>query len=271
MNRPSSQQQYMDRYTNIILPATVDLVQAAIAGSVVNAENAPDVIASIGRVVADLLEQPGVFDKQKYETIFVGSTSFDLGEAASIVEKYASSAASSASAPLPRPHTVHPVAETMAKPEGQVSADADPAQVATARVIPFAKPRQEALSSDHQLSISPNAIRYGRRKSDHQPPFVQRPPQFHKAPAETSRKLPKGVSSVNETVLNDAIICLEDGRKVKDLAKHLEAKGVSQKDYLEKWDLPASYPMRAPRLIQSRGTVREFNPAIGSFQVVNRP
>jgi predicted transcriptional regulator len=43
------------------------------------------------------------------------------------------------------------------------------------------------------------------------------------------------------------IICLEDGRKFKMMARHLRSKyGMTPEDYRRKWGLPADYPVVAP-------------------------
>lgn len=52
---------------------------------------------------------------------------------------------------------------------------------------------------------------------------------------------------VKKSVFPDYIICLEDGKKLKMLKRHLQsAYGMSPQQYREKWGLPANYPMVAP-------------------------
>ena len=42
-------------------------------------------------------------------------------------------------------------------------------------------------------------------------------------------------------------MCLEDGKKLKMLKRHLRAVyGLSPEEYRAKWNLPADYPMVAP-------------------------
>ena len=50
-----------------------------------------------------------------------------------------------------------------------------------------------------------------------------------------------------ESVTNDYIICLEDGKKLKMLKRHLRSKfGLTPDQYRAKWNLPPNYPMVAP-------------------------
>ena len=52
---------------------------------------------------------------------------------------------------------------------------------------------------------------------------------------------------VEDSVTDDHIICLEDGKKFKMLKKHLEAHhGMTPQEYRAKWRLPPDYPMVAP-------------------------
>lgn len=76
-------------------------------------------------------------------------------------------------------------------------------------------------------------------------------------------KLPRGVRSVEETVRMQSIVCLEDGRRVKDLRAHLAERGMSPQDYRRKWGLPDEYPMMAPAAIRKRGQLFEVDLVTG--------
>jgi predicted transcriptional regulator len=71
--------------------------------------------------------------------------------------------------------------------------------------------------------------------------------------------LPENVASVDQTVHMNHIICLEDGKKVEDLAAHLRALGTTPEAYRQKWRLPPEYPMQAPRRILQSGKLYEFD------------
>ncbi len=52
---------------------------------------------------------------------------------------------------------------------------------------------------------------------------------------------------VRDTILGDFIVCLEDGKALKSLKRHLRARfGMSPEEYRAKWGLPDDYPMVAP-------------------------
>jgi len=87
-------------------------------------------------------------------------------------------------------------------------------------------------------------------------------------PKEAKSRLPRGLKSVEEALRMDMIVCLEDGRKVKDLGAHLKAKGIDPADYIAKWGLPAEYPMMAPSAILKRGPTWEFDLVTGRFRPV---
>lgn len=70
------------------------------------------------------------------------------------------------------------------------------------------------------------------------------------APATSTRK---PVVSVEDSVKADYLVCLEDGKRVKMLKRHLKtAYGMSPEQYRARWDLPANYPMVAPNYAQVR-------------------
>jgi len=53
--------------------------------------------------------------------------------------------------------------------------------------------------------------------------------------------------SVSRSVTPDYIVCLEDGRKLRTLKRHLRtAFGLTPEEYRTKWGLPSNYPMVAP-------------------------
>ena len=58
---------------------------------------------------------------------------------------------------------------------------------------------------------------------------------------------------IKKSVTNDYIICLEDGRKLKMLKRHLAtAYGMTPEDYRARWNLPSDYPMVAPAYAAKR-------------------
>ncbi len=56
---------------------------------------------------------------------------------------------------------------------------------------------------------------------------------------------------VKKSLADDYLLCLEDGRKLSMLKRHLRTRhGLSLDQYRAKWGLPANYPMTAPSLRQ---------------------
>ena len=58
---------------------------------------------------------------------------------------------------------------------------------------------------------------------------------------------------VKKSVTPDYIVCLEDGKKLKMLKRHLKtAYDMTPEEYRERWDLPSDYPMVAPNYAKQR-------------------
>ena len=58
---------------------------------------------------------------------------------------------------------------------------------------------------------------------------------------------------VRKSITPDYLICLEDGKKLKMLKRHLRSTyGLTPDAYRAKWGLPADYPMVAPNYAQQR-------------------
>ncbi len=67
---------------------------------------------------------------------------------------------------------------------------------------------------------------------------------------------PKPVVPVKRSIFPDYIVCLEDGKKLKMLKRHLStAYGMSPDEYRERWGLPADYPMVAPNYAKQRSNL----------------
>lgn len=58
---------------------------------------------------------------------------------------------------------------------------------------------------------------------------------------------------IEESMSDDFLICLEDGKQFKSLKRHLRAKyDMSPEEYRMKWGLPVDYPMVAPGYSRKR-------------------
>ena len=76
----------------------------------------------------------------------------------------------------------------------------------------------------------------------------------HATPVEESKLTP--AVSVRASVKPDYIVCLEDGKKLKMLKRHLMTHyQMTPEQYRAKWNLPADYPMVAPNYAEQRRTL----------------
>ena len=58
---------------------------------------------------------------------------------------------------------------------------------------------------------------------------------------------------IADSVTEDHIICLEDGKPFKSLKRHLRTHyDLSPDEYRAKWGLPGDYPMVAPNYAKAR-------------------
>ncbi len=61
---------------------------------------------------------------------------------------------------------------------------------------------------------------------------------------------------IKKSVFPDFIICLEDGKKLKMLKRHLKTSyNMTPEQYREKWQLPPDYPMVAPNYARHRSSL----------------
>ena len=67
---------------------------------------------------------------------------------------------------------------------------------------------------------------------------------------------PEPAVAVKKSITPDYIVCLEDGKKLKMLKRHLKtAYDLTPEQYRERWNLPADYPMVAPNYARHRSTL----------------
>ncbi len=63
----------------------------------------------------------------------------------------------------------------------------------------------------------------------------------------------KPAVAIKKSVTPEYIICLEDGKKLKMLKRHLNTSyNMTPDEYRAKWNLPADYPMVAPNYAKQR-------------------
>lgn len=69
-------------------------------------------------------------------------------------------------------------------------------------------------------------------------------------PAKPKRK---PAVAVAKSVAPNYLVCLEDGKRLKMLKRHLKAAfGLTPEEYRQRWNLPPDYPMVAPKYAAQR-------------------
>jgi len=67
---------------------------------------------------------------------------------------------------------------------------------------------------------------------------------------------PEPVVSIEDSIQPDYIVCLEDGRRLKMLKRHLKtAYNMTPDQYRERWGLSSDYPMVAPNYAKRRSNL----------------
>lgn len=71
--------------------------------------------------------------------------------------------------------------------------------------------------------------------------------------ANAPEEKPEPAVSIRSSIKPDYIVCLEDGKKLKMLKRHLMTHyGMTPDEYRQKWGLPADYPMVSPNYAEQR-------------------
>ena len=64
---------------------------------------------------------------------------------------------------------------------------------------------------------------------------------------------PQPAVNVKKSIQPDYIVCLDDGKRLKMLKRHLKtAYDMTPEQYRERWGLPPDYPMVAPNYARQR-------------------
>jgi predicted transcriptional regulator len=72
-------------------------------------------------------------------------------------------------------------------------------------------------------------------------------------PVPEQPEKPQPAVAIKKSVTPDYIICLEDGKKLKMLKRHLKTRyDMTPEEYRKRWTLPDDYPMVAPSYAQQR-------------------
>lgn|SRR5690349_23495681 len=67
---------------------------------------------------------------------------------------------------------------------------------------------------------------------------------------------PQPAVAIKKSIFADHIVCLEDGKKLKMLKRHLKsAYNMTPEQYRERWGLAPDYPMVAPNYARHRSSL----------------
>ncbi|WP_413203759.1 MucR family transcriptional regulator [Rhodospirillum sp. A1_3_36] len=127
----------------------------------------------------------------------------------------------------------------------------------------------EALSKDDILKLAVNVV--SAYVSQNSVPASQIPELIQTTfrtlnalepdAAEAKTETLKPAVSVKKSITPEYLICLEDGKKLKMLKRHLRTNyDLTPEEYRAKWSLPSDYPMVAPNYAAQRS---EFAKKIG--------
>lgn len=75
---------------------------------------------------------------------------------------------------------------------------------------------------------------------------------------------------IEDSITPDYLICLEDGKHLKMLKRHLKtAYNMTPEQYRERWDLPSNYPMVAPNYAKKRRHIAKTS-GLGTHRKVQK-
>lgn len=67
---------------------------------------------------------------------------------------------------------------------------------------------------------------------------------------------PRPAVAIRKSMTPDYLVCLEDGKKLKMLKRHLKTSfNLTPEQYRERWGLPSDYPMVAPNYAKQRSAL----------------
>jgi predicted transcriptional regulator len=117
-------------------------------------------------------------------------------------------------------------------------------------------------STDHVLGLTAQIVsahvRHNAVTPDALPGLIQEVfrtlSNIGKQPAQVEKQAP--ALPVKQSVKQDRIICLEDGKSFSMLKRHLMTDHkLTPQQYRDKWGLPRDYPMVAPNYAQTRSNL----------------
>ena len=101
----------------------------------------------------------------------------------------------------------------------------------------------ESVSKIVSAYVSKNSLPPGEL-----PHLIRTVHEALKRPDQAASSRPEPAVPIKKSVSPDYVICLEDGKKLKTLKRHLRTSyDMSPDEYRQRWGLPSDYPMVAPK------------------------
>ena len=106
----------------------------------------------------------------------------------------------------------------------------------------------ESVSKIVSAYVSNNSL-----PSDELPDLITTVHEALQNPDQAAASPPEPAVPIKKSITPDYVICLEDGKKLKMLKRHLRTSfNMSPDEYRRKWGLSSDYPMTAPKYAARR-------------------
>jgi len=91
------------------------------------------------------------------------------------------------------------------------------------------------------------------------PQLIQTVHEALQNPDQAAASTPEPAVPIKKSIKPDYVICLEDGKKLKMLKRHLRtAYDMTPDEYRQKWGLSSDYPMVAPKYAARRSALAKI-------------
>lgn len=221
------------------LPRAVELAANIVAGHVRKTETSPDRFASLLMTAYE-----GIRNLERV------AANPDAAIAPSL-----SAAAIPVPAPVEAPRVQSRQTASRQPPRQDDFIDEEPGYEAPRQAAPRQQaPRQQATRQQAtRQQPRQEAPRLDLHEEQNQP--EQRQPQnlrYANRPSTDEDRASGYVRDGRQTVYHDRLICLDDGKEVTFLGRHLRLRGSTEEEYRQRWDLPTDYPMTTQAYVDQK-------------------
>lgn len=262
-----------------MLPLTIDLISLYLKNNAVPSDAMGSLVSGVHSALLGSARDAAVVDDLDLKISFLdrstSSTPTDESVAPSPVKEEEGRSLSSLMSslgltyekvrhvPRGRPPELSP-ASAAPEPETPTQAFVEPS-------VPAPKP-SEPVPAKAKKAASPSIARQAELPFTAPPQPAPKQAVSQTKPAKTGNRvlvnghpLPLRMKTTDDAIQMKHIICLEDGKKVRDLAEHLKQNHkMTPSEYKKKWGLPSEYPMQSPNAILSSAQVFEVDFTTGT-------